>query len=310
MTHTQLDPLLRTPLTDRNRLLSTLAMVGSAACWGSATTMSKSALADFPPLTLLVVQLVASVSFLWIVVWLTRPKLQADRAFLVASLAGILEPGLAYAVGLAGLTLTTASNASLLFAAEPLLIVLLAWVLLRSPPSWALIGWIVVAGIGVVLVTAPDAGMTAGALTGDLLILLGTALAALYVVVSSQMVLARPAIVLAAGQQSAGLASAVLILAAALATGVEQVDLTGFTAASLAFAGASGIIQYALAFWLYLLGLKHLSAREAGLWLGLIPVFGIATAVAFLHEVPTLAMLLGAAIIISAVVGARRSGHA
>ncbi|WP_204315688.1 EamA family transporter, partial [Stenotrophomonas maltophilia] len=41
----------------------------AALCWGTATVMSKSVLADVSPVSLLVLQLVGSVAVLWLVVW-------------------------------------------------------------------------------------------------------------------------------------------------------------------------------------------------------------------------------------------------
>jgi len=71
-------------------------------------------------------------------------------------------------------------------------------------------------------------------------------------------------------------------------------------------AALSGVVQYALAFWLYLVGLKHLSANAAALWLTLIPVFGVTGAYFWLGEIPTLPMLLGMALILAAVNAGRR----
>lgn len=60
-------------------------------------------------------------------------------------------------------------------------------------------------------------------------------------------------------------------------------------------------MQYALAIWLYLLGMKTLPAGIASLFLALIPVFGVAGAMVFLGE--TLAPLQwgGCALVIGAV---------
>ncbi|ANK72926.1 MULTISPECIES: EamA family transporter [Ensifer] len=52
-------------------------------------------------------------------------------------------------------------------------------------------------------------------------------------------------------------------------------DLAAAGAGMLALALISGIVQYALAFWLYLIGLKRLPVSTAALFLTLTPVFGI-----------------------------------
>jgi drug/metabolite transporter (DMT)-like permease len=48
--------------------LAVLAMIGSAAAWGGGTVMSKALLDEgLPPVTLLVVQLLASCTVLWLI---------------------------------------------------------------------------------------------------------------------------------------------------------------------------------------------------------------------------------------------------
>src|SRR6266542_4600667 len=116
------------------RLNSTpiIALVLAAACWGAATVITKHVLANIPPLTLLVLQLTISVSFLWLIVFAQRLTLPQRRDIVRLGGIGILNPGLAYTFGLLGLTRTTASMSTLLWAAEPILILVLAWLILRE----------------------------------------------------------------------------------------------------------------------------------------------------------------------------------
>jgi uncharacterized membrane protein len=98
----------------------------AAVCWGFGTVMSKSVLAQVPPLTLLVVQLAVSLTFLWTIIAAQRLRVPLHRGTWRLGLTGLLNPGLAYTLGLLGLTLTTASLSSLIWAAEPILILGLA----------------------------------------------------------------------------------------------------------------------------------------------------------------------------------------
>ena len=136
--------------------LAIAAAIGSAACWGSATVLSKGILDHLPPLTLLAVQLTASIAFLWIVVFALRLRPRLDGPTRRASLSGLLEPGVAYTLGIAGLALTTASNATLIGTAEPIFILLLAWLLLRERVGPALLGLVLLASLGIALVALPD----------------------------------------------------------------------------------------------------------------------------------------------------------
>jgi hypothetical protein len=76
-------------------------------------------------------------------------------------------------------------------------------------------------------------------------------------------------------QQSVGLGVALLVLAVARLAGHERLPETP-QAGILAFPVASGLVQYALAFWLHLVGLRRLPVGVAALFLTLTPFFGMA----------------------------------
>jgi drug/metabolite transporter (DMT)-like permease len=100
-----------------------IALVLAAACWGFGAVMTKYAVDQVPPLTLLVVQLIVSVVVLWIAVVVQGTPVRGSRDSVRLGLIGVLNPGLAYTFGLLGLAQTTASRSALLWAAEPILII-------------------------------------------------------------------------------------------------------------------------------------------------------------------------------------------
>ena len=73
------------------------------------------------------------------------------------------------------------------------------------------------------------------------------------------------------------------------------------TVGIIAFASLAGIVQYALAFWFYLLALQRMPANRAGFFLLLIPVFGVAGGVLFLGEEFQVVQGIGAITILGAV---------
>lgn len=205
------------------RAAAVAAMVGSAAAWGGATVMTKGALDAFPPFTLLAIQLSASVAVLWAAVLALRLCIDPRRPALRATSSGLFEPGLAYAVGVPGLALTTAGNASVVAAMEPVFVILLVWAVFGARPDRVVAGAVAAAFAGVCLVSLPDAaGLGGGDPRGDALVLAGTALAALYVVTSSRLLAGTAPLVLTCLQQSMGLALALGVLGLALATGLER----------------------------------------------------------------------------------------
>ena len=67
-----------------------------------------------------------------------------------------------------------------------------------------------------------------------------------------------------------------------------------------------GVLCTGLAYWLFIDSLSAINARTAAMIFALEPVYAIAIAWAFLHDVPSLRMLLGGSLIIAAVVAAAR----
>jgi len=199
------------PGVPRTKLIAVLAMVGSAACWGGATVMSRDLLAHFSPPGLLLVQLVASVLMLCLLALAHRPWRYLSAGLGRAAWTGLLEPGLTYSIGLWGLSLTSAGNASIIGATEPILIVLLVWLLFGKRPTRRLTLCIVIAAAGLVLI-ASDSGDDAAqkSLAGDALVVLSTLFAASYVVFSSRLAAHFPAAVLASAQQLVGLTYAAI----------------------------------------------------------------------------------------------------
>jgi drug/metabolite transporter (DMT)-like permease len=289
------------------RVLAIAAMIGSAACWGGATVMSRDLLVHIQAPTLLVIQLAASVAALLLLAIPHRPLQYVSASLGRISLTGILEPGLAYSVGLWGLSLTSASSASIIGSTEPVFIILLAWLVSRGAPSRKLMVCVSIAVAGLLLVSyGPTHDGETKSLIGNALIVLSTMFAASYVVLSAKFADRYPAAVLAGSQQLVGLVCATSIYLVGRISGLIDPESSELTFRLVAYAAASGIVQYAMAFWLYLIGLKYLSAGAAGLWLTLIPVFGVSGAYLWLHEVPTLTMLMGMALVIVAVYLGRR----
>ncbi|MDR6233330.1 DMT family transporter [Pseudomonas oryzihabitans] len=293
---------------ERTRTLAALALVGSAACWGLATVASRSLLERLPSTTLLLIQLPASMLLLTILASRESRRQAAWPRLLRAAWPGVLEPGLAYAIGLAGLSLTSAGHAAVIGSAEPMFIVLLGWLLLGQRPDSRLIACLLATMLGLLLISTQGAetGGSTTSLTGDLLIVLATLLAAGYVLASAKLAGHHPPASLALVQQGAGLLFVLVLQAVLVSAGLASPPWAELDAALVAQAALSGVLQYALPFWLYLIGLRWLNAASAGLYLALIPVFGLMAAFVWLGERPTPGMLLGAALILTVVVLGRR----
>lgn len=247
-------------------------LVLAAASWGFGTVISKRAVGELPPLTLLLVQLAASVVLLSLLMRSRGLSLRGSPSGLAR--LGILNPGVAYALGLLGLTTISASLAVLLWALEPLLILLLAALVLRER-----IGVSVLAASGVALagmsliVFEPAIG---GQWSGVVLTVAGVAVCACYTILArrwfgasdstAQVVLAQQ--VHALGFVAVALLAVGLIGAPAIPTSVSTIGLLS--------ALGSGVLYYAAAYWFYLSALRRVPASLAASSFYLIPVFGVA----------------------------------
>ena len=254
--------------------LAVASLVAAAACWGAGTVVTKEVLDDVAPLTLLPLQLAASCLMLGAFARIQGTPLTWTPPIRRLAALGVLNPGIAYALGLVGLTTITASLSVLLWAAEPVLILLLAVVLLRDRVSPALAGTLAVAVAGVLLVVY-EPGAT-GDTVGVVLTLVAVGCCALYSVLTRRLLLDDASLTVVLAQQFSALGFAVALVTIVGVAGGAGWELNGLGFRALAGAAVSGVLYYGAAFWFYLAGLRRMTASVAGSFLPLIPVFGVA----------------------------------
>lgn len=278
------------------------AMICSAGCWGCATVMSKAALEHSEPMALLVVQLTASVGFLWCIA-LARSNRGSIRASLwKPGMLGILEPGMAYLFGVFGLERSSASVASLIMGSEPLMVLAVGAGCFHEKLNGATVRAAVVGFLGLAAVVGASDGQVNASLLGPSFVILGTLCAAFYVVLAGRVSSHFDALHLAAVQQTVALM--LLLMLASMQASLASCWET-MTPNQLLFAAASGVIQYGLSLWAYLVALRRMSFVRAALFLNLIPLFGILCASVFLGEKLLFLQWLGAAIVLMALAKAR-----
>jgi drug/metabolite transporter (DMT)-like permease len=279
-----------------------LLMVASAATWAAGLVLTKVALdvTGAAPGSALVVQLVASVGVLAVACAATGSGLAGAWRH---GWVGLLEPGISYQFALAGLALTSATNASVLGSLEPVLVPLIAWALLRERPRPRLLVVIAGATVGSALVSF-SAGGGDGSWAGDGLVFAGVVAAALYVVVASKQVAAVEPLPAALTQQVWALG---FVIACQF---VLAGPLLSATPGQLLLIASAGVLNYALPFWLYLTALTRMPVARAATYLTLIPVFGVLGAVLVLGERLTWLDFVGGALVVGCLVADARSAPA
>ncbi len=278
------------------RTLGTIAMVGSALFWALGFISSKAVLdhSGAHPMSVLVIQLSASVAILTASTFMLR---QSPVAAWRLGWTGLLEPGLAYQLSLAGLALTTASISTVLASLEPLLVPLLAIIVLSHKVTKRQLTFSTIALTGAIIVGWDNAGPR-NSILGNFLVFGGTLAAALYVVVSSRHVHDVHVVVLAKVQQAWALALTIttLVVWSAITGGLVWPHGVWI----LATAG-SGIVNYTLPFVLYLFALQSLQVVDAARFLALIPVFGLIGSYVLLGEPMTIRHIIGALMVVGAL---------
>jgi probable blue pigment (indigoidine) exporter len=275
-----------------------LELILAAACWGVGTAVSKQAVSEVPPLTLLVAQLLVSLGVLGLVARRRGERLPRSRDGMRLARLGLLNPGLAYALSLLGLAQISASLSVLLWALEPVLILILAVVVLRERPGMALVVLSAVAVGGLVLVLYDPAA--SGAVPGMLLTLAGVGCCAVYTVATRRWLPGVDSTLgVVVAQQAHALGFAGIVLLASAAGGVAVLPAT-LTAAGIVSTVLSGLIYYGLAYAFYLSGLRWVPASVAAVSFYLIPVFGVGAAT-LLGDRLAPAQWIGAAVVVIAV---------
>jgi drug/metabolite transporter (DMT)-like permease len=273
-----------------------LALVLAAACWGIGTVLSKQAVVEISPFLLLPGQLAASVIAVFVATRLRRRELRAEWGLL--GRLGLLNPGLAYALSLVGLTQIGASLSVLIWAGEPILILLLATAVLGERPGRTMLGLSGVAIAGIVLVSYDPAA--AGGFWGVALTVAGIGACALYTVLSRRWIPNAPSTLgVVFAQEVYALGFAVVVAAVAIGTGIAHAPVA-VTPTAVASLVVSGLLYYAVAYWLYLTGLRAVPASIAAMSFYLIPVFGVAGA-AVLGERLTPLQWAGGLVVVAAV---------
>ncbi|HET9085098.1 MAG TPA: DMT family transporter [Candidatus Limnocylindrales bacterium] len=277
------------------------ALVGAAVCWGLGTVVSKAALAEFAPVTLLAVQLASSLIVLTVLMRWRGIPLTGDAPALLGRL-GLLNPGAAYALGLLGLVSITVSVSVLIWALEPMMIMLLAAVVLRERITPSLVALSIAAVVGIALVVYDSASIGAE-VVGIVLALAGVACCAAYTVITRRYIPeARETSQVVLSQQVYALALALVLVMIAAVAGGSPLPTT-ISGIALVSAVASGVLYYAAAYWLYLGALRRVPASIAAGSFYLIPIVGVTAGALVLGERLGLTQWIGAAVVLASVLG-------
>ncbi|MEU4243930.1 DMT family transporter [Actinoplanes sp. NPDC026619] len=266
------------------------ALLLSAAVYGVSTTVSVVALRSVRPADLLAVEVSGAAAAL-LVTAVVGGRLRwrgAPRQMLV----GVLVPGLAFLFGDLGLARTSASSGSLLLAAEPLLSVLLALLVLRERMSGRAIVALLLGLAGGALVALDPGGSGGDSAFGNVLVLLAVVSSGVFLIATRRFNDEGDGLNESAWQSTGGALSVTPFVLTSWSTGGTRLDAVG--AAGWA-ACVTVVVCGAVGGVLFNRGIARVPAARAGQLGNLTPVIGTLTAVAFLGDRPSLLQWAGGA---------------
>ncbi len=275
-------------------------MAAVGIIWGVNFTALKLGLREFEPFALAGFRFAAGSAVLWLLVAGRKPLagVSARRFWTLVGL-GVLGNTVYQAMFMTGLSITTATNSSMIVAALPVLVALMGTLLGLEPASPSTWLAVLLGTAGVLLVVSGGgAELGGGSLRGDLLVLLATLCWAGYTIGVRKAGQGVDQLVVTAIVTIAGTPGLVLLgLPGLLRADWGAVGVTAWVA--IAYSALGSIV---LAYWLYNRGIQALGASRAALYNCLTPIAAATVAWLALGERLGVRQLLGVALVIGGVV--------
>ncbi|MFE7717901.1 DMT family transporter [Nocardia rhizosphaerihabitans] len=282
---------------DRRTGLSVAAVLAAALIWSSSFAVTKVVLAEVPPMTVGALRFVLAAAILGLVLHTRRDiRLPTPQQRIRLGGAGLLGITIYFALENAGVDLASATDATLIVAAYPIITMVPEILCGRARFSATRFAGMLVAIAGVWLVVRGQTG--AGGdhhLLGVVMLLAGGVVWAVYNLVAQRDDSGASPIVVTYYQTLAGAGGFVLL-------SLFEADRWSVpSGANLMRIGFLAALCSVAAFLLYNYGLRRLDASAAVNLLNIVPVAGLAWAVLLAGETLNLVQVLGGAVVLVGV---------
>jgi drug/metabolite transporter (DMT)-like permease len=284
----------------RGRTLSIVLLVLVMLSWGSTYVVTKSGLAELPPMLFALLRFSVA-SLVLVPLALGRGgarRLPRPVPWVRLWLMALFGVALYYVAFNAALTFTTASQGALVQSSIPVVtaVMAIAWLGERvTAPRMLGIGLAVAGVLLIVARSAPDA-TARDPLAGNLLMFGSVLVWGVYTMLAKRMADEDPLAVTAC----VSALGTVLLIPAALAeaAGRPAPAITLANATRIAYLGA---VPSAIGYLLYSRALRDLEASQVGTFINLVPVVGVASGVVLLGETMTPLAVVGGALVLAGV---------
>lgn len=267
---------------------------------GSTVVASKIIGTTIPPFTATAIRFAMALPILLALMRLTKTRLAvSSRHDLLILIVQAAAGSVGYTVLLiSGTRLTTATDAGVILGALPSAAALISALLLRETLSLRTIGAIVLATLGVVLVTvAPAGGQGERSWGGDALVLCAVLSESLFILLNKRLRAPIPPLALSTAMVGLGLILSLPFAAVEVADG---------RSATLSASSLLAVLYYALVptiggFYLWYSGSRRVEGKEAAVFTAVSPITAVLLSCAFLGDTLTLATGAGLGLVVAAV---------
>src|SRR5215212_4429689 len=290
---------------DRAATLLEASLLLAVLFLGTNPVAVKVAVAEFPPLPFVAMRFTLAGFLLLALVALLEPRdgRPGRRDLLSMAGVGLIGVGMNNVAFTFGVSLTTASETALIYAAVPIWGILLGLALgLERPTLWGVLG-VALAFLGVGVVVYGGLGGGGGTrIVGDLLVVVATMCWGSYAVLSLPLLRSYSPLVVAGCTMLFG-GVAVLLIAV---PGLLDVEWEAVSRGAWEAVAYSTLLVAAFGFAAWQAGISRIGANRVLVYQYLITLVGVTAGVLLLGESLTINKILGGAVILVGVYLARR----
>lgn len=274
-----------------------LASTGAIVLWSASFIATKLAYETFAPIQLAAVRTLFAVILFWFMRKITsnNEQIQKEDRMRIA-LSGFLGITLYFAIENIGVSMTSSSNSALIVASFPAVTTLLEFFIYHSRPNVKKVLGIILAIIGVAVLTQINVDGNSKSMLGNIILIGAGIVWAFYNFITRDLTNKYSAMTLTYYQMLAGF---IFFLPFVIIEGKTWRMPTMTSASALIYLSVGCSI---VAFLLYNLGLRKLSASISVSLMNLVPVLGLIFSILILHERVSTVQILGGVIVIIGVI--------
>ncbi|MFZ1680619.1 MAG: DMT family transporter [Rhizobiaceae bacterium] len=264
------------------RLLDWATLIALGALWGASFYFIGVAVREIDPLTLVFLRVAIAAGALWIIVLLTRQKLDGlAENFPALFVLALINNVVPFTLIFIGQTAIGAGLASVLNATTPFWTIVIAWLfgIEREPPAHKLAG-IAVGVVGAAIMIGPGIAAGLGGPVWAKLAIIGAAISYGFAAAWARRFSSLPPLLVATGQLTGSSVAMLPIMAFA------GIPATAFGASETALSAviALALLSTAFAYVLYFRLIASAGATNASLVTMIVPASALALGVLFLGE--------------------------